>query len=203
MRCGRKIGTRVPMRRNSMCGIARRRFRIPSSLLSLKSSASPPLSSTSRTSVCCFEIAIDVFELRVQFLLAHAADHAAARAISAIARAAIRHQKEHAVRITMHQTRHRHVRVLPARDRHFVRRLPALLDARDDLAADRTIRIVLLDQVEKVRRDRQRQLVPERRTPLRSSSESVRCCSSCASVVTRFLSCHRQSFQSSGATSGQ
>ena len=36
--------------------------------------------------------------------------------------------------------------------------VPCLLDARDDLAADRTIRIIPLDQVEKMRRDRERQL---------------------------------------------
>ena len=35
-----------------MCGIARRRLRIFSSFASLKSSASPPERSTSRTSVC-------------------------------------------------------------------------------------------------------------------------------------------------------
>src|SRR5438067_12216332 len=46
-------------------------------------------------------------------------------------------------------------------------------------------------------------LSPESNTPARSSSERARCSSSCARVVTRFLSCHFQSFQSSGATSGQ
>src|SRR6516162_3743108 len=46
-------------------------------------------------------------------------------------------------------------------------------------------------------------LSPDSNTPLRSSALSSRCFSSCASEVTLFLSCHFQSFQSSGATSGQ
>src|SRR6267143_2717088 len=45
--------------------------------------------------------------------------------------------------------------------------------------------------------------VPERRTPLRSSFDNSRCCSSWASEVTRFFSCHFQSFQSFAGTSGQ
>src|SRR4029077_15622137 len=46
-------------------------------------------------------------------------------------------------------------------------------------------------------------LSPDSKTPLRSSSFSRRCFSSCARVVTRFLSCHFQSFQSSAGVSGQ
>src|SRR5437016_2243952 len=46
-------------------------------------------------------------------------------------------------------------------------------------------------------------LSPESRTPPRSSSVSSRCSSSCARVVTRFFSCHFQSFQRSGETLGQ
>ena len=40
----------------------------------------------------------------------------------------------------------------------FLGRRPALLDARDHLAADRAVGIVLVDHVEEVRRDRHRQL---------------------------------------------
>jgi hypothetical protein len=57
----------------------------------------------------------------------------------------------------MHQPRHRHVRVLTARVGHVVRRRPALLHTRDNLPANRAVRIVPLDQIEKVRRDRQRE----------------------------------------------
>src|SRR6266550_4959497 len=46
-------------------------------------------------------------------------------------------------------------------------------------------------------------LSPDSKTPVRSSALSCKCFSSCASVVTLFLSCHFQSFQSSGAVSGQ
>ena len=44
-----------------------------------------------------------------QFLFARATDHAAARAIAAVASAAIRDQKQHAIWIAMDQSRHRHV----------------------------------------------------------------------------------------------
>src|SRR6266705_1975867 len=46
-------------------------------------------------------------------------------------------------------------------------------------------------------------LSPDSKTPLRSSAPSFRCFSSCARVVILFLSCHFQSFQSSGAASDQ
>src|SRR4029077_4032241 len=46
-------------------------------------------------------------------------------------------------------------------------------------------------------------LSTDSKTPLRSSSLSFSCFSSCARVVTLFLSCHFQSFQSSGAVSDQ
>src|SRR6266571_1599680 len=46
-------------------------------------------------------------------------------------------------------------------------------------------------------------LSPDSKTPLRSSSLNSRCFSSCARVVILFLSCHFQSFQSSGAASDQ
>src|SRR5205809_7572244 len=46
-------------------------------------------------------------------------------------------------------------------------------------------------------------LSPDSKTPLRSSSLSSKCFSSCASVVILFLSCHFQSFQSSGTASDQ
>src|SRR5260370_25290695 len=46
-------------------------------------------------------------------------------------------------------------------------------------------------------------LFPDKITPARSSRVSANFCSSCCRLVTRFLSCHFQSFQSSGATFGQ
>ncbi len=106
-----------------------------------------------------FEILEGGFKLGVQFLFAHPADDATARAIAAVARATIGHEKEDAIRITMDQPRHRHVRIFPARVRHVVGRSPGLLDPRDDLAADRAVGIVAFDQVEKVRGDGEGELV--------------------------------------------
>ena len=59
----------------------------------------------------------------------------------------------------MHQTRHRHVRIFAARIGHVVGRRPGFFDPRNDLTPDRIIRIVARDQVEKVRRDREGELV--------------------------------------------
>jgi len=63
---------------------------------SLNNSGSPPLSTTSALP-CVRDVMMRV-KFRMQMLFARAADHAAARAIAAIRRAAIRHQKQHTVR---------------------------------------------------------------------------------------------------------
>ena len=59
----------------------------------------------------------------------------------------------------MDQSRHRHVRVFPAWVRHVVGRTPRFLDPRNHLTPDRIVRIFARDQIEKVRRNRERQLV--------------------------------------------
>ena len=59
----------------------------------------------------------------------------------------------------MDQARHRHVRIFAARIGHFMRRSPRFLDARDDLPADRAVGIIAIDEVEKIRRDGERELV--------------------------------------------
>ena len=59
----------------------------------------------------------------------------------------------------MDQSRHRHVRIFTARIRHVVGRRPGFLDPRDDLTPDRAVGIIALDQVEKMRRDGERELV--------------------------------------------
>src|SRR6266481_1035358 len=61
------------------------------------------------------EIAERFFEICVKFLLTDAADHATARAISAVTSAAIRHEKENPIRISLHQTRHPHLRIFATR----------------------------------------------------------------------------------------
>ena len=113
-----------------------------------------------------FEITKRFLEIGVQFLFADAADDAAARAIAAITRATIGHEKQNAIRITMHQSRHRHVRIFTARIGHVVRRRPGLFDPRDDLAPDRIVRILIArDQVEKMRRDGEREFVAGKQHP--------------------------------------
>lgn len=106
-----------------------------------------------------FKITERLLEIGVQFLFAHAADDAASGAIPAVARATVRHEKQDAIRIAMDQPRHRHVRIFAARIHHVVGRSPGFLDPGDDLAADRVLRIITRDQVEKVRRDGQSELV--------------------------------------------
>ena len=160
MRWGRKIGMREPMRTNWMCGIARRRVRILSSRSSEKSRGSPPESRTSRTCGVLFKVFEGRFPLGFQMLLADAGNDARAGAIAAVGGAAVGDEKQHAVRIAVDEAGHRHVGILAAGIGEFLGRVPAFLDARDDLAADRAIRIVAVDQVEKVRGDRHRQLVP-------------------------------------------
>ncbi len=158
MRCGRKIGTRVPMRTNSMCGNGAQPLQNSFELVVAEEQGIAAAQQHIAHFGVRFEIAINLLELGMQFLFAHAADDAAAGAVAAIAGATIGDEKEHAIRIAMHEAGHRHVRILAARVRHVVGRFPALLDAGNDLAANRAIRIVLLDQVEKMRRDREREL---------------------------------------------
>ena len=60
----------------------------------------------------------------------------------------------------MHQSRNRHVRIFAAGIGHIVRRCPSLFNARNDLPPDRIVRIFLArDQIEKMRRDGERELV--------------------------------------------
>ena len=146
------------MRRNSMCGIARSRLRMLFELVVAENQGVAAGKKHVAHFRVLFQITKRFLEIGVQLLFAHPAHHPAARAIPAVARAAVRHQKEHAVRIPMHQARHRHVRIFAARIGHIVRRRPGLFDPRNDLTPDRTIRIIALDQVEKMRRDRESEL---------------------------------------------
>src|SRR5438876_4236558 len=86
-------------------------------------------------------IAERFFEIRVQCLFADAADHPTARAISAVTSAAIRHEKENPIRISMDQTRHRHVRIFAAWVSHVVLRCPRFFDPWNDLTPDWIVRI--------------------------------------------------------------
>src|SRR4051794_14076658 len=106
-----------------------------------------------------FQITKRLVEIGVQFLFANAADDAAPGAISAVARATIGHQKQHAVWIAMDQPRHRHMRVFATRIRHVVRRRPCLLYSRNYLPPDRIVRIIAREQVKKMRGDSESEFV--------------------------------------------
>ena len=107
-----------------------------------------------------FEIAERFLEIGVQFPFTHDTHHAAACAISAITGATISDQEQDAVRIPMHQTRYRHVRIFAARIGHVVGRRPRFFDPWNDLTPDWILRIFFSrNQIEKVRRDREREFV--------------------------------------------
>ena len=59
----------------------------------------------------------------------------------------------------MHQSGHGRVRIFAARIAHFPRSGVRFLDARHDLPANRTVFIRRINQVEKIRRDAERELV--------------------------------------------
>ena len=112
-----------------------------------------------------FEIAESLLEVGVEFLFPHPAHHAAAGAVAAIRSAAVCHQKEHAVRVAMHQARNRHRGVLPTRVRHVIGRIPTLLHARNDLPTDRAAGIFGLDEVEIVGRHGEREFGAGQKNP--------------------------------------
>ena len=107
-----------------------------------------------------FEVAEGGLELGVQLLLADAAHHAAAGAVTAVAGAAVGDEEEHAVRVAVDEAGHGHVAVLAAGVGHLIGIVPGLLDARDNLPADWAVGIVGVDEIEIVRCDGHCQLVP-------------------------------------------
>jgi hypothetical protein len=159
MRCGRNVGMRVPMRKNSTCGIARNRPKRFSSLSSLNSSGSPPLNSTSRISGMLRDVGDLLVEFGMKIVAAGVADEPRARAVTAIRGAAVGDEEQHAVGIAMHEAGHGRMRIFAARVAHFPRRGVRFLDARNDLPADGAMLIRRVNQVEKIRRDGQRELV--------------------------------------------
>ena len=74
-------------------------------------------------------------EFRMKVVAGRVADQPRARAVTALRRTTIRHQKQNAVGITMHESRHGRVRIFAARVAHFPRRGVRFLDARHDLLA--------------------------------------------------------------------
>ena len=91
----------------------------------------------------------------MEIVTAGVADQPRARAITAIARAAVRHQKQHAVGIAMDQSGHGRVGILAARVAHFPRRGVRFGDLGNDLQPHRTMFVRRINQVEEIRRDGQ------------------------------------------------
>src|SRR4051794_10216084 len=99
---------------------------------------------------------IDLFVvLWMEIIATGIAHQARASAVSAVSRTSVRHQKEHPIRIAMHQAGHRRVAILTARIAHLPGSGVSLLDSRDNLPSDWAILICGMDQVEKVRGDGQ------------------------------------------------
>ena len=59
----------------------------------------------------------------------------------------------------MHETGHGRVLILPQRIQHLPRGNHHLIAPRNDLLANRAVRISPIDEVEKIRRDRERELL--------------------------------------------
>lgn len=108
-------------------------------------------------------ILLEVFEgslpLCLQLLIGHTRDHSASCAVTAVGSAAICDQKEHTIRIAVHQAGDRHVAVLPTGVSHLGGVGKSLLNAWNHLPADRAVRILFIDEVEEVRRDRHGELI--------------------------------------------
>ena len=142
-------------------------------------------------------------EIEFEFLFAHAADDAAARAVAAIGGAAVGDEKEDAVGIAMDEAGHGHVVIFAARIGHVGRRVGHLLDARDDLAADRAIGIERIDQVEEVGRDAHGQLGIGQKNAGMFFAGELDLALELGERLDAVRICHCQSFHCSGVASGQ
>ena len=95
----------------------------------------------------------------MEIVAARVAHQSRARAVTAICRATIGHEKEDPIGVTMHQTWDRGVAVFAARIGQFPRRGMCFLDAGYHLPSDRTVLVRWINQIEKVGRDRQGKFV--------------------------------------------
>ena len=107
--------------------------------------------------------AAQVVELRLVLaaieVLGRVANDARPRAVAAVARALRGDQHQHAVGIAVDEPGHRRVAVLGERVLHHRGEGLLLAAERDDLAADRVVGIVRVDQADEVRRDVDAELV--------------------------------------------
>ena len=134
-------------------------------------------------------------------VLGRVADDPAPGAIPAVARALGRDEHEDAVRVAVDQARDRRMAVLGQRVLHHRRERLLLAAGRDDLAADRVGRVVRVDEADEVGRDVHPELVRARTGPRARPAVRLRTRSISSSVLTRLLSCQRQSFHLSSGTS--
>ena len=95
-------------------------------------------------------------------VLGRVADDPAAGAVAAVARALGRDEHEHAVRVAMDEAGHRGVAVLGQAVLHHRGERLLLPAERDDLAADRVVRIARVDEADEVRGDVDPELVRRR-----------------------------------------
>ena len=112
-----------------------------------------------------FDILQTGFELGVKVIGLRVRDQAAARAITAVGGAAVGDQEEHAIRVAVDDTRDRHRALFADRVLGFTRSNVGFLDARDDLPAHRAVRVLRVDEVEEMRRDRKRELMGGKKAP--------------------------------------
>ena len=184
-----------------MCGIARKRLRIFSSLSSLKSNASPPGENVAHFGVL-FEITKRFFEVGVQFLFAHAADDAAAGNNGSNSRNDPSPKTERDPDTDAPNPAPACAN-LRRTDPPCRKATSTFLDPRNDLAPNRAIRIVALDQVEKMRGDGERELRSGKQHAIAFFVRKFEMLLELGERRHPVLSCHFQSFQSSGGTSGQ
>ena len=157
MRCGRNVGN---ARADAQKFQVRNRAQPAQQIFQLVVAQQQRVAAAQQD-VADFGMKRDVFDLAIEFRMeivaAGVADEPRARAVAAIRGATVGDQEQHAVGIAMHQAGHGRMRILAARVAHFPWRGAGFLDARNHLPADRAMLIRRVNQVEKIRRDGQRE----------------------------------------------
>ncbi len=157
MRCGRKMGMREPMRRNSTCGIARslaeEEFKFIVAQEQWVAAAEEDVADRGRAADV-----INLFgEFGMKIVAAGVADEARAGAIPAVAGATVGDEEEHAVGVAMDETGDGRMGIFTAGVGHFPGGGIGFFDAGDDLPADGAIFVRRVNEVEEVGGDGQRE----------------------------------------------
>lgn len=101
-----------------------------------------------------FQVVDRHIPLGFQLLVGNAGHYPRTGAVTAVGGASVGDQKENSIRVAVHQTRDRHVRVFPTRIRHLRGIGVGFFDAGNDLPPNGTVRIGGVNEVKIVRRDR-------------------------------------------------